>query len=96
MSGPCLCGDPYCGRCFPGAAAEAALEGMLEVALGTDILTLADMDNWIREREEEEARAEEEIDEALAATEREAASGLYDSEFYDEEPNPYHGTYSEE
>ncbi len=18
MSGPCLCGDPYCGRCFPG------------------------------------------------------------------------------
>lgn len=20
MSGPCLCGDPYCGRCFGGAA----------------------------------------------------------------------------
>jgi hypothetical protein len=26
MSGPCLCGDPYCGRCFPGQAATLAME----------------------------------------------------------------------
>lgn len=31
MNGPCLCGDPYCGRCFPGGAAlEAAVEKALE------------------------------------------------------------------
>jgi hypothetical protein len=26
MSGPCLCGDPYCYRCFPGQAQTLAME----------------------------------------------------------------------
>lgn len=32
MNGPCMCGDPYCGRCGdPGrAAAEAAMESLIE------------------------------------------------------------------
>jgi hypothetical protein len=31
MAGPCMCGDPLCGRCFPGAAKlEAAAEWAME------------------------------------------------------------------
>jgi hypothetical protein len=30
MSGPCLCGDPECGRCFPGAYYERRAEARRE------------------------------------------------------------------
>lgn len=46
MSGPCLCGDPYCGRCFPGgaqieAAEEQAMEAFSKAGLRAEEYDLA-------------------------------------------------------
>lgn len=46
MSGPCLCGDPACGRCFPGgrqieAAQEWALGALDKAGLRAEEYELA-------------------------------------------------------
>lgn len=46
MSGPCLCGDPGCGRCFPGGealdrASEKAIEAFDKAGLRAEEYDLA-------------------------------------------------------
>ena len=42
MSEPCLCGDPYCGSCFPGQAGGCRLEAVDDI-IGDKFPEFADL-----------------------------------------------------
>lgn len=48
MSGPCLCGDPYCGSCFPGNDGGAFEELMINLEEELSELSQEDIDTFIK------------------------------------------------
>jgi hypothetical protein len=86
MTGPCLCGDPYCGRCGnPGLAeAEAAEEAIMEevakaARVGVRYDTMQAVIVALREGAERERK---EAEDARLQNEAEARAAKEESEYW--------------